>query len=144
MAILIGETGIVRKFFKVSLSRSMKNNIAAMIPKTAGSIIGIPIVASKPKTASKPVKFPTLPASTRAVNGIGNKSAAKTTNDTKCFRFNFRISHWISLSNPLTPCNSLEVILQRILAEMGFLNINASLHKRTVYLCHRQGRVVEI
>ena len=43
----------MRRFFKVSLSRSMKNSMAAMIPKTAGSMMGIPIVTSKPKICFK-------------------------------------------------------------------------------------------
>ena len=144
LAIFTGKTGIVCKFFNVSLSRSIKNSMAATIPKTIGSMTGSPNVTSSPKTASNPVKFPTLPANTSAVKGIGKSRAAKTTKDTKCLRFSFQNSHLISLSNPLTPCNLFEVILQSVLTEMRFLNVNTILHKGAVNLCYWQSCIIQI
>ena len=77
-----------------------------------------------------------------AVRGIGNKKDAANTNCTNIFLFSFQNSHLIKLSNPFTPRYLFEVVLQSVLTEVGLLNVNASLNKRTVNLCYRQSRIV--
>ena len=79
-----------------------------------------------------------------AVNGMGNKKEAANTSCTNFFLFSFQNSHLIKLSNSLTSCYFLEVILQSILTKMRFLNINAGLDKRTVYPRYRKSCIIEV
>ena len=79
-----------------------------------------------------------------AVNGMGNKKEAANTSCTNFFLFSFQNSHLIKLSNSLTSCYFLEVILQSILTKMRFLNINAGLDKRTVYPRYRKSCIIAV
>ncbi len=94
--------------------------MAAIIPSIQGSIIGIAIQKSISYKLSKAFKSPTLPLSMSAEKGIGNNSAANTTNETNFFLFNFINSHFINLSNSLASRHTLEIIFKAFLTGMRF------------------------
>lgn len=91
-------TGIVRKFLKVSLSRSIKNSIAAMTPMIHGKrkITPYPItILNNPSKRTDLFGYFSniLGVAIRKVMGIGNKKADKNTSGMIFFLFNFANSH---------------------------------------------------
>ena len=116
-------TGIVRKFLNVSLSRSIKNSIAAITPMTQGKrkITPYPMtILNSPSKRSALFGYFSNILGVAIINviGTGNRKADKKTKGINFFRFNFKNSHLISLSNSFAPCHTLEVIFKTFFTSM--------------------------
>ena len=127
-------TGIVRRFLNVSLSRSMKKSIAAITPITQGRRKITPYPITILNNPSKSCALSAYLAKLLGVIiikviGIGNKNADRMTSGINFFRFNFQNSHFISSSNPLTPCHPLKIVLKTFFAGMGFRYFQAVFYK---------------
>lgn len=63
--------------------------------------------------------------------------------NTKGFRFNFKNSHLISLSNSFAPCHTLEVIFKTFFTSMRLRYLQSVFYKGSYNFPHRQIKVVQ-
>ena len=78
------------------------------------------------------------------VIGTGKRKAERMTSKINFFRFNLENSHATSLSNPLTPCHPLEVLLKTLFADMSLRYLHAIFHKSGHDFSYRQIRIIHL
>jgi len=137
--IFVLETGTVTKFLRVSLSLSMKNRIEAIIPSIHGKSNSSPnIILARNNWSNDILSF-----AIRIVNGMGKRKAAIRESRINFCRFIFENSQISKSSNPLTPGNMFEVILQCVILSMRFRHVDTTFNKLARDRSNRYIRIVQ-
>src|SRR5699024_7459785 len=125
--------------FNVLLSRSSKNSIAATIQRTGIRSISCPKLITDLYKKSYPC--PVL-AAKREI-GAGKITAAKVAIRINGRRRILENSILSILSNPNTPCDLLEIILQGVMAKLGADNRHILHYQKFIYCRHIKGSVIK-